>query len=255
MERNEIKFGRNLQVLRSQNNLSQQDLADKIFVTRQTISLWERGQGKPDIFFLDRICKVFGLSVEQMMYGTVIEEHRYEADFSKIADMLKKIEAEAGYIRSLDEKGLYTFLLDDIYEFFGIIELDLEEIIVIALTLHKKGYIVTEIFDNGLSVVFLTDDEARNFHRDLFDIIDSFIHCDNEFIQEKREHYADILNTVRHDSIMDALAEIYGKSPEEYKYYWVDMEENPRGYADTEEECMEQARRQKCEKYQILPRV
>lgn len=62
--------------------------------------------------------------------------------------------------------------------------------------LHKRGYIVTEIFDNGFSVVFLKDEEARHFHRDLYDIIDSFIHRDNEYIEEKRAHYSDIMNSV-----------------------------------------------------------
>lgn len=50
MEYSEIMFGRNLKILRSQNGLSQQELADEIHVTRQTISLWERDQGKTDIY-------------------------------------------------------------------------------------------------------------------------------------------------------------------------------------------------------------
>lgn len=58
MERNGIMFGRNLQILRSKSGLSQQELADEIHVTRQTVSLWERGQGKPDIYCLHDICGV-----------------------------------------------------------------------------------------------------------------------------------------------------------------------------------------------------
>lgn len=251
MERNEIMFGRNLQILRSQNNLSQQELADKIHVTRQTVSLWERGQGKPDIYYLHDICRVFGISVEQMMYSIVLQEHQYQVDVSKTTDILQVIKGES-YIENLDEKGLYTFTLDDIYEFFDIIELEIEDIIVIGLALHKMGYIVTEIFDNGFSVVFLKDEDARRFHSDLYDIIDSFIHGGNEYIEERRAHYSDIMNSVRHDGIMEAMREILGKSPEEFDFYWVDMEENPRGYADSEEECRNQARNQGCTYYKVL---
>lgn len=254
MERNRIMFRRNLQILRNKNGLSQQKLADEIHVTRQTISTWERGQGKPDIYFLHDICRVFGIPVEQMMYGTVLQECQYQADFSEIKKILQSAEVE-GYINNLAEKGLYTFLLDDIYEFFNIIKLDIEDIIVIGLALHKRGYIVTEIFDNGFLVVFLKDEEACHFHSDLYDIIDSFIHRDNKYIEERRTHYSDIMNSVRHDGIMEALGEIYGKSPEEFDFYWVDMEENPRGYADSEEECKNQAKNQKCEKYRILPQA
>lgn len=251
MERNGIMFGRNLQILRNKNGLSQQELADKIHVTRQTISLWERGQGKPDIFYLDDICRAFGISVEQMMYGTVIQEHQYQADFSGIQEILQAVE-DKGYIKNLTERGLYTFILDDIYEFINLIKLDIEDIIVIALTLHKRGYIVTEIFDNGFSVVFLKDEEACRFHSDLYGIIDSFIHGDDGYIEERRAHYSDIMNNARHDGIMDAMSEIYGKSPEEFDFYWVDMDENPRGYADSEEECRKQARNQRCDKYKIF---
>lgn len=254
MERKGIMFSRNLKILRSKNGVSQQKLADEIYVTRQTVSLWERGQASPDINHLHDICGVFGIPVEQMMYGTVLQERQYQANFSKIKGILQPVEGE-GYIKNLAERGLYTFLLVDIYEFFNIIKLDIEDIIVIAVALHKRGYIVTEIFDNGFSVVFLKDEEARHFHRDLYDIIDSFIHRDNEYIEEKRAHYSDIMNSVRHDGIMEALSEIYGKSPEEFTFYWVDMEENPRGYADSEEECRNQARNQKCEKYKILPQT
>lgn len=254
MERNGIMFGRNLKILRSKNGLSQQELADEIHVTRQTVSLWERGQGKPDIYYLHDICGVFGIPVEQMMYGTVLQERQYQADFSEIKEILQAVEDE-GFIKNLAERGLYTFLLEDIYEFFNIIKLDIEEIMVIGLALHKRGYIVTEIFDNGFSVFFLKDEEARHFHSDLYDIIDSFIHGDNEYIEERRAHYSDIMNNARYDGIMEAMSEIYGKPPEEFAFYWVDMEENPRGYADSEEECRNQARNQKCEKYKILPQA
>ena len=254
MKRNGIMFGRNLQILRSKSGLSQQELADEIHVTRQTVSLWERGQGKPDIYYLHDICEVFGIPVEQMMYGTVLQECQYQADFSEIKEILQSVEDE-GYIKNLAERGFYTFILDDIYEFFNIIKLDIEDIIVIGLALHKRGYIVTEIFGNGFSVVFLKDEEARRFHSDLYDIIDSFIHGDNEYIVERRVHYSDIMNSVRYDGIMDAMSEIYGKSPEEFDFYWVDMEENLRGYADSEEECRNQARNQRCEKYKILPQA
>lgn len=254
MERNRIMFRRNLQILRNQNRMSQQELADEIHVTRQTVSAWERGRGKPDIYSLHDICVLFGIPVEQMMYGTVLQECQYQADFRGAKEIMQAVE-DAGYINNLAERGLYTFLLDDIYEFFNIIKLDIEDIIVISLTLHKRGYIVTEIFDNGFSVVFLKDEEARHFHSDLYDIIDSFIHGDNEYIEAERTRYSDIMNGVRHDGIMDAMSEIYGKSPEEFDFYWVDMEENPRGYADSEEECRKQARKQKCEQYKIMYQV
>lgn len=72
------------------------------------------------------------------MYGTVLQECQYQANFSEIKEILQTVEDE-GYIKNLAERGLYTFLFDDIYEFFNIIKLDIEDIIVIGLALHKRG--------------------------------------------------------------------------------------------------------------------
>lgn len=51
------------------------------------------------------------------------------------------------------------------------------------------------------------------------------------------------------------MQEIWGKPVSEYKYYWVDINENTRGYADTKEMCEIQAREQGCVSYEILPIV
>ena len=42
-------FSQNLQKIRSEKNLSQEQLADKIGVSRQTISAWESGKASPEL--------------------------------------------------------------------------------------------------------------------------------------------------------------------------------------------------------------
>ncbi len=48
------------------------------------------------------------------------------------------------------------------------------------------------------------------------------------------------------------MAELHGGSIYEFAYYWVDDMQNPRGYADTEEECKRQVEEQDCKDYVIL---
>lgn len=62
------KFARNLLILRTQNGWSQQELAEKISVTRQTISTWERELGNPDIYIFSDICELFGISADVMLF-------------------------------------------------------------------------------------------------------------------------------------------------------------------------------------------
>ena len=51
-------FAEALKRLRTLKNISQRELAEKIFVTRSTIAKWENGYNLPDAFMIERICKV-----------------------------------------------------------------------------------------------------------------------------------------------------------------------------------------------------
>lgn len=50
-------------------NLSQEELAQKIYVTRQTISNWENGKSYPDIHSLLLMSSLFNLSLDQLIKG------------------------------------------------------------------------------------------------------------------------------------------------------------------------------------------
>ena len=48
-------IGKNIRQLRIQKNMTQDDLAEKLFVTRQTISNYETGRSRPDVEMLAKI--------------------------------------------------------------------------------------------------------------------------------------------------------------------------------------------------------
>ncbi len=66
-----MKFEQKLINLRKQKSMSQEELAEKLNVTRQTISKWELGQSKPDMDKLLEISKLFDISVEELTSETV----------------------------------------------------------------------------------------------------------------------------------------------------------------------------------------
>ena len=61
---------KNIKRLRQQAGLTQDQLAEKLFVTRQTVSLWENGKTQPDIETLERIAEVFQVDLTEVLYGT-----------------------------------------------------------------------------------------------------------------------------------------------------------------------------------------
>lgn len=64
-----MNFGDNLQALRRQQGLSQEQLAEKLDVTRQTISKWELNQSAPDLNYLCQLSEIFGISLDALVKG------------------------------------------------------------------------------------------------------------------------------------------------------------------------------------------
>ena len=55
--------------LRTGQNLSQDDLAEKLYVSRQSISKYENGEATPDIDKLVQLAEIFGVSLDYLVLG------------------------------------------------------------------------------------------------------------------------------------------------------------------------------------------
>ena len=62
-----MEFKKEIIELRKQNNLSQNKLAQKLNVSKQTISKWENGQAKPKMENLKNISKVFNVNIDMLL--------------------------------------------------------------------------------------------------------------------------------------------------------------------------------------------
>lgn len=67
-----MNFGKNLQVLRKMTNLTQENLAEKLDVSRQTVSKWEQNLAYPEIEKLIEVCELFHCSVDQILRENMI---------------------------------------------------------------------------------------------------------------------------------------------------------------------------------------
>lgn len=68
-----MELGNQMKKYRGELSLSQDALAEKIYVSRQTISNWETGKSYPDVNSLIRMSEVFGISVDSLLKGDVEE--------------------------------------------------------------------------------------------------------------------------------------------------------------------------------------
>lgn len=67
-----MSLGERLLQYRKSINISQDQLAEKIGVTRQTISKWETDQSTPEFNKIEPLCKVFGITTDELIKGESI---------------------------------------------------------------------------------------------------------------------------------------------------------------------------------------
>lgn len=71
-----MTFGQKLKKLRNENNLTQEQLADMIFVTRTAISKWETDNGYPSIDSLKAISNFFSISIDELISDADVENKK-----------------------------------------------------------------------------------------------------------------------------------------------------------------------------------
>lgn len=70
-------LGDNIKKLRTDNFLTQKDLADKLFVTAQAVSRWENGDVEPSIGTIKEMAKIFNVSADEII-GIPLKKYKPE---------------------------------------------------------------------------------------------------------------------------------------------------------------------------------
>ncbi|MBQ8590289.1 MAG: helix-turn-helix domain-containing protein [Firmicutes bacterium] len=70
-------ISKRIKELRMERNMTQDDLAERLHVTRQTVSSWETKKTRPDVETLEAISQAFGIELTELLYGKQ-KEDRFE---------------------------------------------------------------------------------------------------------------------------------------------------------------------------------
>ena len=90
-----IKIGTFIKTQRTELNLTQKDLAEKIGCTDKAISRWETGKGLPDVSYMKKLCEILEISVDELLSGEHIPEEKHiSAKEKNIIDLLLQRELE-----------------------------------------------------------------------------------------------------------------------------------------------------------------
>lgn len=89
-----MEFNEKLQALRKSRGLTQEELAEALFVSRTAVSKWESGRGYPSIDSLKEISKYFSVTIDELMTGEKlisIAEKENKSNIQKLCDLLTGI--------------------------------------------------------------------------------------------------------------------------------------------------------------------
>lgn len=151
-------FPENLKKLRKINKLSQLDLAEKLGVTRQSISYYENGNVEPSINFIIQLSSLFNCSIDSLLF----EKHDTDLLNVEVLSNIKK----ANYLINLnldivDSNKIINLLENKKKHLYKNID-DLNDLIIYMKKYNSQNNNNTE-FDEELSpsIEFLSLDEKK----------------------------------------------------------------------------------------------
>lgn len=122
-----MKFEEKLMVLRKKAGMSQEDLADRLGVSRQAISRWELGSTLPDAPNLLKLSDLFGVSIDYLLrddedevshplatkevHRELTEKEQKQRKFYLVACICWVIAAGAFLIAAIDRMSIHLVLL------------------------------------------------------------------------------------------------------------------------------------------------
>lgn len=195
-----MKFCDKLSKLRKTNNFSQEQLADKLGLSRQAISKWELGSSYPDMEKMIQMCNLFNCTLEDLMDDGVIKENKEnnsKQNFNKyFNDMLKFITDSYNMLCAMKWKERLKCIF---------------EMVFMGLLLLLAGTIIFEIASSLTSNLFKAIPfEIGNYFCILFDtiyLLILFIMCIIIFIHLYKIRYLDYYITIEDKSIKEKIIE------------------------------------------------
>lgn len=140
-----MAFSDNLQFLRTRQGQTQEQLAEALEVTRQSVSKWEGGQSYPEMDTLLRICDLYQVDLDTLMRGSVedslVEDtaqyDRFMTSFAKrMAFAIGGIIAGVGLCGLLEARGVSQYLIGA----FLLLVVAVCVVVIVASSLQNENF-------------------------------------------------------------------------------------------------------------------
>lgn len=209
--KNEIKFlGENLYKFRKEKGISQEELANKINVSRQAVYKWETGERIPDITNLNALCMEFDKSIEDFIEGAeyLVKTENISTNEEVVKEDKKSLEGKN------NSKKLKKIL---------------KSILIIVFLIYILSVIIKAIF---FTVMFTKLEQHKGANNYMYQVRKggNSLSIDDNYIVEYKEGVQRILDLNNDDTVIEIWS--YYKSANEKASYRI---EASKRYKDLEE--------------------
>ena len=153
-----MKFGENLRKLRKLKKLSQEQLAEKMNVSRQSVSKWETGDAYPEMNNILELCKIFHCHINDLVNDTLIDIDSLDEETKMNVVKLKKeqqtkMKGLSKAISIISKIGRIICLV--------CIPAIIASMIILGIVIHKVDIKDNEIIWNGNDHINITELDNR----------------------------------------------------------------------------------------------
>lgn len=142
-----MKFGDNLKIIRKNKKMSQEQLAEKVNVSRQSVSKWENGEAYPEMNNILELCKIFNCKLNDLVHTDMSDISSLDEEI--VMNVVKFNESKQNQVKSLSN------VISLIGKIGGIILKVAIPFVILAMILVP--YIVNNVEVKDNQIAFKTD--------------------------------------------------------------------------------------------------
>lgn len=149
-----MDIGEKLFELRKGKGLSQEEVAEKLNVTRQTVSKWETNQSTPDFDKIMPICELYGITTEELLTGKKPEEKTEVETEKENVEEERPLTKQEVKRKSAEvvSTSVFLYILAVVFIMITIPVLRMNPIIASAIFLCMIAWATARIIKNHMSV-------------------------------------------------------------------------------------------------------
>lgn len=162
-----MDIGEKLFELRKGKGLSQEEVAEKLNVTRQTVSKWETNQSTPDFDKIMPICELYGITTEELLTGKKPEEKTEVETEKENVEEERPLTKQEVKRKSAEvvSTSVFLYILAVVFIMITIPVLRMNPIIASAIFLVIVGWATVRIIKHYMSIPKFEKNKGREERR------------------------------------------------------------------------------------------